>query len=43
MILNETETDREIRLQKNNALHKRKRAEQSLIERQKQLIRSKKI
>ena len=42
MISNETETDREIRLQKNNALQKRKRAEQSPIETKKKELRSKK-
>ena len=38
MISNETETDREIRLQKNNALQKRKRAEQSPIETKKKRV-----
>ena len=37
MISNETETDRKIRLQENNALQKRKRAEQSPIERKKRV------
>jgi hypothetical protein len=37
MISNETETDREIRLQKNNVLQKRKRLDQSPSERKERL------
>jgi hypothetical protein len=37
MISNQTETDREIRLQKNNVLQKRKRSDQSPSERKERL------